>query len=78
MKSGCDQASGMRTTKEAVDFVVGGCGTGLGYLNAVMQYPGVVCGHLLSPALTFPAFRPMLEQCAAGGAGLRSALAKFL
>lgn len=30
-----------------VDFVVGGCGTGQGYLNAVLQYPGVVCGHLL-------------------------------
>ncbi|MBU0927170.1 MAG: RpiB/LacA/LacB family sugar-phosphate isomerase [Spirochaetes bacterium] len=32
-----------------VDYVVGGCGTGQGYLNAVLQYPGVVCGHLLSP-----------------------------
>jgi len=31
-----------------VDFVVGGCGTGQGYLNAVMQYPGIVCGHILS------------------------------
>lgn len=31
-----------------VDFVVGGCGTGQGYLNAVLQYPGVVCGHLLT------------------------------
>ncbi|MBN1532136.1 MAG: RpiB/LacA/LacB family sugar-phosphate isomerase [Spirochaetes bacterium] len=30
------------------DFVVGGCGTGQGYLNAVMQYPGVVCGHILT------------------------------
>lgn len=32
-----------------VDFVVGGCGTGQGYLNAVMQYPGVFCGHILTP-----------------------------
>jgi ribose 5-phosphate isomerase RpiB len=32
-----------------VDFVIGGCGTGQGYLNAVMQYPGVSCGHILSP-----------------------------
>ncbi len=32
-----------------VDFVVGGCGTGQGFLNAVMQYPGVFCGHILSP-----------------------------
>jgi len=31
------------------DFVVGGCGTGQGYLNAVMQYPGVFCGHILTP-----------------------------
>ncbi|HET6439273.1 MAG TPA: RpiB/LacA/LacB family sugar-phosphate isomerase [Anaeromyxobacter sp.] len=32
-----------------VDLVVGGCGTGQGFLNAVMQYPGVFCGHLLTP-----------------------------
>lgn len=31
-----------------VGFVVGGCGTGQGYLNSVMQYPGVVCGHILN------------------------------
>ncbi len=31
------------------DFVVGGCGTGQGYLNSVMQYPGIFCGHLVSP-----------------------------
>lgn len=30
------------------DFVVGGCGTGQGFLNAAMQYPGVFCGHVLS------------------------------
>lgn len=30
------------------DFVVGGCGTGQGFLNAVMQYPGVFCGHILN------------------------------
>ena len=33
----------------AVDLVVGGCGTGLGFMNAVLQYPGVVCGHILTP-----------------------------
>jgi ribose 5-phosphate isomerase RpiB len=32
-----------------VDFVVGGCGTGQGFLSSVMQYPGVVCGHILTP-----------------------------
>lgn len=31
-----------------VDFVVGGCGTGQGFLNAVMQYPGITCGHILN------------------------------
>jgi len=31
-----------------VDLVIGGCGTGQGFLNAVMQYPGVFCGHLLT------------------------------
>jgi ribose 5-phosphate isomerase RpiB len=29
-----------------VDMVIGGCGTGQGYMNSVMQYPGVFCGHL--------------------------------
>ncbi len=30
-----------------VDIVIGGCGTGQGFMNAVVQYPGVACGHLL-------------------------------
>jgi len=34
---------------EAVEFVVGGCGTGQGYMNAVLQYPGVACGLLTDP-----------------------------
>jgi ribose 5-phosphate isomerase RpiB len=37
----------------AADFVVGGCGTGQGFLNAVMQYPGVFCGHILNPLDAF-------------------------
>lgn len=32
-----------------VDMVIGGCGTGQGFLNSVMQYPGVFCGHILCP-----------------------------
>lgn len=32
-----------------VDFIIGGCGTGQGFLNSVMQYPGVFCGHILTP-----------------------------
>lgn len=39
-----------------VDFVLGGCGTGQGFLNSVTQYPGVVCGHIVTPldAWLFP------------------------
>ncbi len=32
-----------------VDFVVGGCGTGQGFFNAAMQFPGVFCGYVASP-----------------------------
>jgi len=38
---------------KAVDMVIGGCGTGIGYLNSVVQYPGVICGHLLTPLDAF-------------------------
>ena len=34
---------------KAVDYVIGGCGTGQGFLISVMQYPGVTCGHILTP-----------------------------
>ncbi len=34
---------------DSVDIVVGGCGTGQGYLNSVMQYPGVFCGLIADP-----------------------------
>ena len=32
-----------------VDLVVGGCGTGQGFLNSVMQYPDVFCGLIQNP-----------------------------
>jgi ribose 5-phosphate isomerase RpiB len=32
-----------------VELVVGGCGTGQGFLNSVLQYPGVCCGLIESP-----------------------------
>jgi ribose 5-phosphate isomerase RpiB len=34
---------------QAADLVVGGCGTGQGFLNSVMQYPGVFCGLITEP-----------------------------
>lgn len=33
----------------AVDLVIGGCGTGQGYLNSVMQYPDMFCGLITTP-----------------------------
>lgn len=33
----------------AVDFVVGGCGTGQGFMISAMQYPKVFCGLVESP-----------------------------
>jgi ribose 5-phosphate isomerase RpiB len=38
---------------EAVDFVVGGCGTGQGFMNAALQFPGVACGLLMDPVESF-------------------------
>ena len=32
-----------------VDLVVGGCGTGQGYINSALQYPNVFCGLIQSP-----------------------------
>ncbi|MCL2056353.1 MAG: RpiB/LacA/LacB family sugar-phosphate isomerase [Oscillospiraceae bacterium] len=37
----------------AVDFVVGGCGTGQGYMNMVLQFPGIACGLLCDPVDAF-------------------------
>lgn len=34
---------------KAADFVISGCGTGQGFLNAVMQFPGVSCGLIVDP-----------------------------
>lgn len=31
------------------DFVIGGCGTGQGFLNAVLQFPNVTCGLIVDP-----------------------------
>jgi ribose 5-phosphate isomerase RpiB len=41
--------AGLLLATGRVDFVVGGCGTGQGFLNSVMQYPGVGCGLIESP-----------------------------
>ena len=33
----------------ACDMVISGCGTGQGFLNAVLQFPGVTCGLIADP-----------------------------
>ena len=45
--------SALLLAAERVDMVIGGCGTGQGYMNSVMQYRGVSCGHLLTPLDAF-------------------------
>jgi len=35
--------------EKKTDMVIGGCGTGQGFLNAAMQYPGVFCGLIIDP-----------------------------
>ncbi|MDD3168947.1 MAG: RpiB/LacA/LacB family sugar-phosphate isomerase [Eubacteriales bacterium] len=41
--------TGILLNAEVVDLVVGGCGTGQGFLNSAMQYPGVFCGLISDP-----------------------------
>lgn len=45
------------------DMVVGGCGTGQGYLNAVLQFPGVICAHILQPLDAWLAKRINAPNC---------------
>ena len=41
--------AGILLNIEAVDLVIGGCGTGQGFLNSAMQYPSVFCGLISDP-----------------------------
>lgn len=41
--------AGLALASGAADFVVGGCGTGQGFMISAMQYPGVFCGHIIEP-----------------------------
>ena len=48
--------TGLLLNLECVDFIIGGCGTGQGYMNSALQYPNVVCGLINDPlnAWLFP------------------------
>lgn len=41
--------AGILINTSAVDFVVGGCGTGQGFFNGVMSYPNILCGLITDP-----------------------------
>ncbi len=41
--------AGLLLNADACDLVIGGCGTGQGFLNSALQYPLVVCGLIESP-----------------------------
>jgi len=41
--------AGLLINAEVCDMVIGGCGTGQGFLNSVVQYPSVICGLILEP-----------------------------
>ncbi len=41
--------TGLLLNANRVDFAIGGCGTGQGYLTSAMQYPNVICGHVMTP-----------------------------
>ncbi|MBP5466212.1 MAG: RpiB/LacA/LacB family sugar-phosphate isomerase [Clostridia bacterium] len=41
--------AGVALNSGAADFVVGGCGTGQGFLISAMQYPNVFCGLITEP-----------------------------
>jgi ribose 5-phosphate isomerase RpiB len=45
--------AGILLNLEAADIVIGGCGTGQGFLNSAMQYPNVFCGLILDPTDAF-------------------------
>jgi ribose 5-phosphate isomerase RpiB len=45
--------SALALNLQAADFVVGGCGTGQGYMNSVLQYPGTACGLLVDTVDAF-------------------------
>ncbi|MCL2380975.1 MAG: RpiB/LacA/LacB family sugar-phosphate isomerase [Treponema sp.] len=45
--------SALTLNLKAVDFVLGGCGTGQGYMIAAHQFPGVFCGLLIDPVESF-------------------------
>jgi len=45
--------AGLLLNLGGVDMVVGGCGTGQGFMISAMQFPGVFCGLLESPLDAF-------------------------
>jgi ribose 5-phosphate isomerase RpiB len=49
----CGLLASILLTSEAADYVVGGCGTGEGFMLAANSFPGVICGHIEDPSDAF-------------------------
>jgi len=41
--------AGILLNVKAVDFVIGGCGTGQGFLNGTLAFPNIFCGLIYDP-----------------------------
>ena len=41
--------AGLMLNSGRADLVIGGCGTGQGFVVSASQYPGVFCGHIQTP-----------------------------
>lgn len=46
----CGLLAAILLNSGAADYVVGGCGTGEGFMLAANSFPGVLCGHLVDPS----------------------------
>lgn len=55
--------AGVLLNSEAIDMVIGGCGTGQGFLISAMQYPDVFCGLILEPLDAFLFSRINFGNC---------------
>ena len=55
--------AGLALNLGVADFVVGGCGTGQGFINAVLQFPGVACGLVMDPVEAYLYSRVNAGNC---------------
>ncbi len=49
----CGLLASILLSSGAADYVIGGCGTGEGFMLAANSFPGVICGHIEDPSDAF-------------------------